>query len=69
MEKISERKLTHEKTLNSGSGAVEHLRLHGIAHRDLKAEKVMLLHASRSEGFHCKLIDRGLAVRCLGFKR
>ena len=49
------------------SGAVEHLHLHGIAHRDVKAENVMLLHASRSQGLHCKLIDFGLAVRCLGF--
>ena len=27
----------------------------------------MLLDASRSQGLPCKLIDFGLAVRCLGF--
>ena len=65
LEKISERKLVHKLWILGQ--VLWSICTSTASHRDVKAKKVMLLHASRSEGLDCKLIEFGLAVRCLGF--
>jgi len=44
--------------------ALEHLHLHRIVHRDVKAENIMLLDdPGKTRRWHIKLIDFGLALR------
>lgn len=44
--------------------ALEHLHLHRIVHRDVKAENIMLLDdPGKTRHWHIKLIDFGLAIR------
>ena len=44
--------------------ALEHLHLHRIVHRDVKAENIMLLEdPGKTRRWHIKLIDFGLALR------
>lgn len=43
--------------------AVNHLHIHGVVHRDIKAENIMFKSSSCHKDLDIKLIDFGLSAR------